>query len=122
MREFIRYFSASLIALGVDMTVLLLGARVTHYLAAASAGFMAGTAVSYLLATRWVFGIRRLAHRRRTEFAVYLAIGGAGLAINDAVMFLCVGVMDIPLFGAKLCAAAVTFLSNFGLRKLSLFR
>ena len=58
-REFVRYFSASVIALVLDVAVLQLSARVLHYLLAASLGFVVGAIASYLLATRWVFGSGR---------------------------------------------------------------
>jgi putative flippase GtrA len=119
--EFGRYFAASALALAADVAVLLLAARVMHYLIAASLAFAVGAVISYLLATRWVFRRRRLAHRRHTEFAAYVVIGIVGLGINDLVIFLAAGVAGMPLLGAKIIAAGVTFFVNYLARKLSLF-
>jgi putative flippase GtrA len=121
LAEFARYFAASAFALVVDMTILLLAAKVMHYLLAASLGFVVGAVVSYLLATRWVFGRRQLVHRRRTEFAVYAVVGLLGLGLNDLVIFLAVDKMALPLLAGKIVAAGITFLFNYAVRKLVLF-
>lgn len=119
--EFARYFLASLAALAVDMAVLLVLATVTHYLVAASLGFVVGAVVSYLLATRWVFRRRRFLRREKAELGLYVLVGMLGLGLNDLVIMLAVGYAGIPLAAAKLLAAGATFLFNFVLRKLALF-
>lgn len=117
-----RYFLASLLALAVDMGLLLLAARVMHYLWAATLGFAAGIAVSYLLATRWVFAHRRLASMPQVEFASYALIGLAGLVLNNLSIHAGVAYLELPLWLAKGFAAVVTFAFNFGVRRASLFR
>lgn len=119
--EFVRYFAVSLLALAVDMTILLIAARVMHYLWAATAGFVAGALTSYLLATRWVFRKRRFEGRVRAEFAVYALVGVLGLGLNDLAIYLTVEFAGLPLLQAKLVAAGVTFFFNYVIRKLVLF-
>ena len=119
--EFGRYFAASLIALAIDVAVLLAAARVMHYLLAATVGFVVGSAISYLLATRWAFRRRRLNGRAHAEFAVYALVGVFGLGINDLAIFLAVDSAGLPLLAGKAVAAGITFLFNFSVRKRVLF-
>jgi putative flippase GtrA len=119
--EFVRYFSASLIALVLDVAVLQFSARVLHYLVAASLGFVVGAIASYVLATRWVFRRRRLSGQASVEFSAYVSIGLVGLAINDLVIFLAVDQWGLSLIGGKLIAAGITFFFNYAIRKLALF-
>ncbi len=119
--EFARYFSASLIALALDVAVLQSAAQVSHYLVAASLGFVVGAIASYLLATRWVFRRRRLVDHAPMEFSAFVSIGIVGLGINDLVIFLGVDMWGLPLIGAKLIAAGITFFFNYAIRKAALF-
>lgn len=120
-QEFVRYLAASLVALAVDTATLLALATVTHYLVAASCGFIFGAIVSYLIATRWAFSRRRMAQDSKSEFGIYLLVGLAGLGINNLAIFVAVGKVGIALIWAKAIAAAMTFAFNFIVRKLVLF-
>ena len=119
--EFARYFLASLAALVLDVAVLSITAAWMHYLLAASLGFVAGACAIYLLATRWVFRRRKLAHNAPAEFSAFLAIGLAGLALNDLVIYVAVDRFALALLVAKLIAAGTSFLFNYTARKLALF-
>ena len=119
--EFARYFSASLIALALDVAVLKIAALAMHYLLAASLGFVVGAVTSYLLATRWVFRRRRLVDHAPMEFSAFVSIGLAGLGINDLVIFLAVDKWALSLIAGKLIAAGITFFFNYAARKLALF-
>lgn len=120
-REFGGYFLASLLALAIDFAVLILLARVAHYLVAATAGFCTGVAVIYLLSTRLVFAHRRLAHREGAEAVLFTLIGVAGLLVNNTVIYVMVELVAAPLPLAKLAAAGSTFVFNYLLRKRLLF-
>lgn len=122
MNELVRYFVASLIALLVDMSSLLLLSQFMHYLWAATVGFLLGAATSYLLSVRWVFRHRRLAAFPKTEFAAFAAVGVVGLGINNLAIFVAVEHVGLSLLAAKAVAAVLTFSFNFGLRKWGLFR
>lgn len=119
--EFARYFSASLVALALDATVLQVAAIVVHYLLAATLGFIVGATTVYFLATRWVFSRRKLAERPRTEFSAFVSIGLVGLAFNDLVIFFAVDSAGASLLGGKLFAAGFSFVLIYTLRKLALF-
>jgi len=122
MNELVRYFAVSLVALLVDTGSLLLLAQFTHYLWAATLGFLLGAATSYLLSVRWVFRHRRLAAFPKTEFAAFAAVGAAGLGLNNLAIYVAVEHAGLPLLAAKAVAAMLTFSFNFGLRKWGLFR
>lgn len=122
MREFLRYFAVSFIALAVDMGCLILMANIMHYLWAATLGFVLGAATSYVLAVRWAFRHRRLKHAPPVEFAAYTGIGLVGLGVNNLVIFVAVEKVGLVLWLAKAIAAGTTFAFNFVARKWGLFR
>lgn len=121
VHEFVGYFSASLIALAVDMMTLLAAANFMHYLWAATLGFVAGAVTSYLLSIRWAFRHRRFGLWPMKEFGIYAIVGLAGLGINNLVIFLAVDVATLSLPAAKAVAGGATFIFNYGVRKLMLF-
>lgn len=117
-----KYFLVSLVSLGADMGLYWLLIRLAgiHYLAANVVSVSAGLVVNYLLSVSLVFTERRLANRR-AEFAGFVAIGVAGLAVNEALVALFVGGVGLsPLLG-KITAAGGSFVFNFLARKLLLF-
>ncbi len=120
-REFGAYILASLLALMIDLAILVSLSRIVHYLVAATAGFCAGAAVNYFLSKRHIFAQRRLGHREGFEAALFALVGVAGLALNNAVIFLLVELVGMPLAPSKLAAACATFLFNFQMRKRLLF-
>ena len=103
--EFGRYFAVSLLALAVDVAILFAAAKFMHYLVAATLGFVAGSMVSYLLATRCAFRRRRFNDRAHTEFAVYALVGVFALCIYDLVCYLAAGLAGAHLLRGKLLAA-----------------
>ena len=121
-RELIGYTLASACALVADVGLLatLVQLAGMHYLLAASISFCVGTLVSYLLCTRFVFAYRRV-QVRELEFAMFLAIGAIGLAVNASAMFVSVQFLGLHYLLAKLSAAGVTFFTNYIARRLLLF-
>lgn len=122
-REFVRYFSVSLLALVVDTALLLYLARVMHWndMVAATIGFLVGSVVHYLLAVRLVFTHRRLAGHVPTEGLLYIVIGLIGLVVNDAVIYVGVNWLQAPLLVAKFAAAGGSFMVGYVGRKVFLF-
>ncbi len=120
--EGVRYFGASALALGVDLSTYsgLIYIAGVHYLIAAPIGFALGLALIYLLSVRWVFAERRLADRRM-EFSVFALIGLAGMTINELVIYAGVDRFALGPVPAKLVSAALVFSFNFASRKLLLF-
>jgi putative flippase GtrA len=121
-RELIPYVGASAAAFALDVSLLWLQVSVmgVPYLAAAAISFLSGTAFVYWASIRHIFGFRRLASARN-EFAVFLAVGLVGLAINLGVIYTGVSRLGLHYLLAKIGAAGCTFLANFAMRRWLLF-
>lgn len=118
-----RYFLASLLALGADLATLSACLRLFHLSLAwsATAGFIVGAVVAYLISIRWVFRRRAFGNAPAFEFLSFVAIGVAGLGITQLVLWL--GVTELGLLpeAVKLGAAGITFAFNYLVRKTFLF-
>ena len=121
--DLVRYFTASLLALAADLGTLSLCLRGLHFSLgwSASAGFVVGALVAYLLSIRWVFRQRAFADAPAVEFLAFVGIGIAGLGITQVLLWL--GVLKLHLLPelVKLAAAVVTFVFNYLVRKTLLF-
>ena len=120
--EAIGYAAVSACAFIIDIAVLFV---LVHYLAwwvvaAATASFLIGLLVGYLLSVTWVFKFRRLTDRR-IEFASFAGIGVVGVAINAAVISFGVKILGVHYLIAKCGAAGFTFVWNFAARRQLLF-
>ena len=121
-REAVGYAVASVCAFLFDVAVMwtLVQYCKWWYLAAATASFLSGAVVAYLLSVKFVFSQHRL-NDRRAEFASFAALGGLGLAINGAVIFLAVNFLGLHFVAAKCMAAGFTLICNFVSRRQLLF-
>jgi putative flippase GtrA len=122
VREATRYATVSVCAFIIDLTVLF---ALVHYLswwyvAAATASFLVGLLVAYVLSVTRVFAYRQL-QDSRVEFASFAGIGVVGVGINAAVMSFGVKVLGVHYLLAKCGAAAFTFVWNFAARRQLLF-
>jgi putative flippase GtrA len=122
LKELFGYGAASAFALAVDVAVLwaLVHFLSWGYLPAATASFMVGAVVAYELSTAIAFKEHRLANRK-AEFAGFVAIGGVGLLVNSAVMFVGVNFLGLHYLVAKCVTAGFTFTCNFVARRQILF-
>ena len=120
--ETAKYFLASVAALAVDYGLLLGLTEFAHlhYLVSAGLGFVAGLALNYVLSVQFVFRERRL-ESRRLEFAGFMLIGLAGLALNEVLMKVFVEHAGLGYALAKIPATGVGFIFNFGMRRVFLF-
>jgi len=122
LQELFGYGAASGCALLIDVAILF---ALVHYLSwgylpAATLSFLSGSFVAYGLSTTMVFKQHRLS-KRKTEFASFVAIGGIGLLVNAAILFIGVSLLGIHYLIAKCAAAGFTFVTNFVLRRQMLF-
>ena len=120
----VRYFVASVFALGIDYLVL--GALVQGLtLGPGVAGAMAygtGALVHYGVSRRFVFPPGWLHRRRRAEFVGFLASGLAGLGATVAILELGDRVLGWPWSVSKTVAVGFSFLLGYLLRRRFVFR
>lgn len=121
--EFYRYFILSGLALLVDLGLFYVLNSVfgLPHLIANPISFLCGLLVIYFGSVHWVFGTRRL-QNASFEFFTFAAIGAAGLLVNEACLWALADGLGLAAFTAKLLAAGASFVFNFVLRKLLLFR
>ena len=122
VRQATGYVGASALAFGVDLLLLsiLVSGLGLPYLISAALSFLAGTIVVYWISIRHVFDYRRLPDWRG-EFAVFAALGLAGLLVNLMAMYSLVDGLGLHYLIAKFGAAGFTFAANFLLRRWMLF-
>jgi putative flippase GtrA len=122
IREVFGYTAASICALIADMAILWLLVHFLgiEYLVAATISFLAGAVVAYELSVKLAFKHHRM-QDRRAELVAFVIIGGAGLAINAAVIFVAVDYFGLHYLLAKCVAAGFTFTCNFAARRQILF-
>ncbi len=122
IRQFAQYILVGGLAFVVDFVTLfiLTDGLGLHYLTSASLAFLLGLGVNYLLCVAWIFDFRAVA-RRSHEFAIFGLIGIAGLALNNAIMWLLTGRLGVHYLMSKIVAAALILIFNFALRRSILF-
>ncbi|KPC52267.1 GtrA family protein [Amantichitinum ursilacus] len=122
LRQFAGYVGIGGIAFVCDFAMLTLVVKALHggVLWGATAGFIVGAIVNYALCVKLVFNNHTL-QSRWLEFAIFVAIGLVGLAINDLVMVACIKYAGLQFQIAKLIAAAVVLVFNFAGRRTVLF-
>ncbi|MBP3973606.1 GtrA family protein [Pseudoxanthomonas spadix] len=122
--QLLRYLAASLLALALDLSLFSLGLRVFSWpwWLSATISFAGGAVLAYLCSITWVFGERRLERRGAVEFTSFVAIGVAGLALTQAALFVGIEVLHHVPEHVRLMASIVTFLFNYLLRSILLFK
>jgi putative flippase GtrA len=122
LRESVIYAAGAAAAFATDLGLLwaLVEKAGLHYLLAATISFLAGTVVVYWVSIRHAFRFRRVTDRR-AEFGYFATIGAMGILLNVCLMLVLVDGLSLHYLAAKVCAAAVTFVGNFGMRRWLLF-
>lgn len=121
--EFFRYLAVSLIAFVLDVAVFSAGIRLIElsWAMAATLGFVVGVLAAYTLSVRFVFYSRKLRQAPLAEMLTFSLVGLCGLTVTQVILW--VGI-ERWLFNpetSKFCAAGVTLLFNFFVRKFVLF-
>jgi len=121
-RQFAQYVLVGGLAFLVDFGTLFVLTDYAdfHYLVSATAGFLLGLLVNYLICIRWIFDYRALSNVRH-EFAVFAGVGVAGLVINNGLIYALTEWADIHYLGSKIVAAGLILIFNFSLRRTLLF-
>ena len=122
LRQLARYFVVGGVAACVDIGLFLLFAKGLGlpYLRVSAASFVIATLVNYLLSVRFVF---RSGQRfgRRWEIAMVYVVSGVGLALNQAILYLCVEAVHLGLLTSKLVATGTVFSWNYLARRFFVF-
>jgi putative flippase GtrA len=122
--EFIRYLLAAFLALLIDLSIFLFCSSILtlNNFFSAFFGFTSGLIVIYLLSITFVFPYRRLSKEKFGEITVFTTIGVVGLCITELSIYIGVSIIGASPFESKLAGVAITFFSNFLLRKYILFK
>jgi putative flippase GtrA len=118
----VKYFFVGGVAAVVDIGLFYLGAGVAgwNYLMVGAVSFTLATVVNYVISIRVVFqsGARFARHH---ELILVFLVSGAGLAINQAILYTCISRLLLAILPAKLVATAGVFLWNYFLRSRFVF-
>jgi len=119
----LRYLVVGLVALGVDVTllVLLTESAGLHYLLSAALAFLCGLIVNYVLSIAWVFKYRSMSDKR-VEFVVFAMVGIAGLGLLELMMWSMTELAGVNYLISKAGATVLVFSWNFLGRRFLLFR
>lgn len=122
VHQFSRYLLAGGSAFVVDFaTLYFLTERLGfHYLVSATVAFLCGLLVNYLTCILWIFDYRRL-NRRWQEAGLFVAIGIAGLGLNNLLLFGLTEGLGVHYLLSKTLTAGLVLLFNFFLRRGILF-
>lgn len=124
--QFLRYFVTGGLAFVVDFGgfALALYCFNVHYLIANLIGLIGGGFVNYLLSFGWVFSAQKRAmeKHRLLEIIVFVLICLVGMALNELLMFVFVGIFVLQEMLSKMGAAIIVLLYNFFARKYILFK
>lgn len=122
VRQFGQYVLVGGLAFVVDFGTLFVLTHYAdvHYLISATAGFLLGLLINYLICIRWIFDFRALANARH-EFAVFAGVGIAGLILNNGIIYALTEWAEIHYLSSKVMAAGLILVFNFSLRRALLF-
>ena len=114
-----RYLLTGGTAAVVDICGFALGLRAgLPIIPAATLSFLAGALVNYLLSSRFVFRQRRSVR----AYLLFLAVATLGLVLNVTLTTLIAAHTPLPPVAAKIVAIAISFVFNFTLNVLIVFR
>ena len=121
--EFSRYFLVSVVALAIDFALLIGLTELVglHYLVSNLLASAAGVTAAYVGSLLWVFKRRRL-HNRAAEYVIFVIVGVGGLGVNEAVLWLLTDFAGLHYALSKIGASGLSFIFNYVVRKVLLFR
>lgn len=116
-----RYALVGGVAFIADITTLygLTAYGGVNYLLSAASGFALGLSINYWLSLRFVF--RDLGKRTDWTFSLFLFIGLAGLAMNEAIIWFFTETIGLHYLASKLVSVVIVFFWNYGARKKMCF-
>lgn len=120
--QFFRYFFVGGLAFSSDFLLLyILTSRLgVYYLVSAPISYIFGVVINYWLSTKWIFKGAGM-QNKLAEFTFFILIGVAGLGLNQALMWLCTGVIGLFYLYSKIFSTVIVYLWNFFARKWFLY-
>lgn len=118
MVQFTKYFGVALVGYIVDFGTLLIFKELLglHYLIAASAGFIFGLIVVYILSNKFVFGESKL-KSKKLEFIAFAVIGVVGLLLLNLLMWIFTDIFEVVYIASKIIATVFVYIWNFFARR-----
>jgi putative flippase GtrA len=122
--HFIKYFSASALALAIDYGVYWWLAQATELTLpqAAALGYLAGLVVAYFLISRHIFSDGWLRNKKFFEALLFASSGLFGTGVTYVTVKLYTTFIAEDINGAKLSAIGVSFFSVYAYRRCVVFR
>lgn len=113
-----KYFGAALIGYAVDFGTLIVLTEVfrVYYLISATAGFILGLIVVYVISNKYVFGESKI-KSKTNEFLLFGLIGLIGLAILNLLMWSLTSGLHVNYIVSKLLATVIVYAWNFFARR-----
>lgn len=120
--QFLSYIAVGGTAFAIDFGVLyFLTEHVgIYYIVSATAGFLVGLVVNYLLCIFWIFDFRAI-NKASHEFGLFAVIGIVGLLLNNTLIWSLTELAGFHYLVSKLIAATLVLVFNFTLRRQLLF-
>jgi putative flippase GtrA len=118
----VRYAVVGALAFCVDFGVTWLAVKALPLLAANTIGFIAANVFNFVLAHGWVFGARFERKRFVPAYAAVLTVSLVGLLVNNAVVWILVGLSGMALLPGKIIATLAGLVWNFSARKFWIYK
>ena len=118
----LRYAVVGAMAFAIDIVVTLSAATVMHYLVANSIGFVIANVAQFLVAHGWVFRRPYEWSRLPLIYVATFAISALGLALSNGIVYAGIEWAGVGLAASKVVASGVVLVSNFALRRLTVYR
>ena len=118
----IRYGVVGAAAFVIDYGVTLFMLELAPLLVANTIGFLTANCVNFLMAHRWVFEYEMSKRKVWTTYLSVLGVSVVGLALNDLVVWVLVGVVSVSLLPSKVAATAIVMVWNFLARLLWVYK
>lgn len=118
IQQIMKFGAVGIIAFVIDygLMVALTELAGIDYLASATVSFIVSVTFNYFASMRYVFTHKEGMSRRR-EFIIFVALSVAGLALNDACMWLGTDFLGVDYRITKIGATAIVMVWNFVTRK-----
>lgn len=118
INQFIKYFGVAIVAFIVNYASLYVLADIVkiNYIVANIVAFLLGLIVNYILCKKFVFKESNI--NQKVEFLICAFIGVIGLGIDTGVLWFFTEKVNIYHMISKIISTGVTFIWNFGARKI----